>query len=191
VLLILFLGLCFTLAFTALLSPWAFFLGGSFHPLPWWRGWGRMHSPAGDYVLFAQIVPRPGGRRVSHLRGTAFLCTPRGEIYNLQITGDFDKQPLFTSNVDGLHLYLAIQQKLNFLATNRGTRLRFQIDGAWEGPELVTTDKGSLARAFNPDATLYTADPNKRPPAGQPLSLTLKEGSRADFDSACAAIKPH
>ena len=40
------------------LYPWAFFMGGSFHILPYWTGWGRMHSKtAGDYFLYVEILP--------------------------------------------------------------------------------------------------------------------------------------
>ena len=44
------------LAIAAVFTPWAFYLGGNFHILPQWQGWGRTHSPAGDYVVY---VPAP------------------------------------------------------------------------------------------------------------------------------------
>ena len=184
------LGITFVFVFTAVVNPWSYFLGGHFHVLPMWRDWGRTHSSAGDYLLFTQIVTRLGGRRVSHLRGTAVLCSPRGQTYSLRILGDFRKRPDFTLDVDGIPLYLSIAENLNFLQTNQNTRLGFELDGAWHGADLVTDDRRTLARAFNPDGTLYTGDPQKRPPAGQPLQLTLREGSRSDFDAACAALKP-
>jgi hypothetical protein len=68
VFLILVLGIAFVFVFTALAYPWAYFLGGHFHIWPVWRGWGHMHSPGGDYLLFTQVFARTGGRRVSRLR---------------------------------------------------------------------------------------------------------------------------
>ena len=148
-----------------------------------------MHSPAGDYLLFTEVFARTGGRRVSRLRGNSVLCTPRGETFILNISGDFRKPPGFTANVDGLPLYLSISQNLNFLQTNQETRLRFELAGAWQGPDLIMDDRGTLARAFNPDATLYSGDLRKRPPPGAPLRVTIHEGSRSDFDAACSAAK--
>jgi hypothetical protein len=188
VFLILVLGIAFVFVFTALAYPWAYFLGGHFHIWPVWRGWGHMHSPGGDYLLFTQVFARTGGRRVSRLRGSAVLCPPRGQSYSLTIYGDFRKQPGLTANVDGLPLYLSISENLNFLQTNRDTRLRFELDGAWQGPDLVMDDRGTLARAFNPDGTLYSGEPHKRPPPGPPIPITLHEGSRSNFDATCSAI---
>jgi hypothetical protein len=38
--------------------PWAFYMGGQFHIIPQWIGWGRMHSNfAGDYILYVQLSP--------------------------------------------------------------------------------------------------------------------------------------
>jgi hypothetical protein len=38
-------------------APWAFYLGGKFHILPYWRGWGKAHAKSGDYLLYVQIQP--------------------------------------------------------------------------------------------------------------------------------------
>ena len=79
--LVLILGLFFVAAVVlpAIFMPWAFFMGGSFHMLPTWQGWGRMHSKTagGDYVIRISMYPKTG-RRVgyTHVRGTAWLCTP-------------------------------------------------------------------------------------------------------------------
>jgi hypothetical protein len=52
---------------------------------------------------------------------------------------------------------------------------------------MVLDDKGSLNREFLPDGSLYNGDLHKQPGAHGALPLTLKEGSRADFDAACKA----
>ncbi len=39
------IGICVAvLLIYAALNPWAFFMGGSFHPLGYWEGWGLMKS---------------------------------------------------------------------------------------------------------------------------------------------------
>jgi hypothetical protein len=71
---ILVLGVVLITAITGVLYPWAFYLGGKFHILPYWQGWGELHAKSGDYVLFVQMEPRPGGSRVylsSNLSGLA------------------------------------------------------------------------------------------------------------------------
>jgi hypothetical protein len=74
-------GLFVVEVLTALLFPWAFFMGGKFHPIPCWQGVGKMHGPGGNYAMFLSIEPTPRGRHMyahSNLRGTGYLCTPRG-----------------------------------------------------------------------------------------------------------------
>ena len=75
------------------LYPWSFFMGSNFHPLGYWRGWGRMHSnTAGDYLLYVEISPftRRTGSIVpgTHVTGRTNLCTPKGERFYLTMGGD-------------------------------------------------------------------------------------------------------
>ena len=73
-------GLVVVMAVTAIVAPWAFYMGGNFHVIPQWTGWGRMHSNlAGDYVLYVQISPgRPSrfGRNVPHISGQGHSARP-------------------------------------------------------------------------------------------------------------------
>jgi hypothetical protein len=187
------LGTLCVIALTAIFAPWGFFLGGHFHPLPVWQGWGKMHSAAGDYVLFVQMFPTSGGRRNSlsgpSVRGSGIVCTPRGGRYSLRLTGNFLHNIGLDTN--GQQLYLYLSQQLNFLNTNRDTRLRISFSGAWQSLDLVLDDRGTISRAFNSDGTLYTADPRKRPAASETLQVTLHLGTRTAFDSACTAAKSH
>lgn len=78
-------GVVLLLAITAVFMPWGFYLGGSFHIVPYWRGWGQMHSKlSGDYALFVRFEPsfRRGSRiyPTSSLQGIGYLCSPRGEL---------------------------------------------------------------------------------------------------------------
>jgi hypothetical protein len=82
--LILGLGAILVIAMTGLFYPWAFYLGGRFHILPYWQGWGKLHAKSGDYVLFVQFEPTPRGSKMyleTNLTGIAYVCTPRGENF--------------------------------------------------------------------------------------------------------------
>jgi hypothetical protein len=184
------LGSLLVLAIAAVFTPWAFYLGGQFHILPQWQGWGRMQSPAGDYLVYVQIKPARRGSPMmpASVSGGGAVCTPRGESFSLRVSGGFLNRRIGV-NTDGEPFTLSLGERPNFLGTNQGSRLGFAFYGAWHNPDLVLDDRGSMARAFNPDGTAYTGDPHKRPAAGTPLQLTLHPGSRSDFDSACAAAK--
>src|SRR5947199_9345594 len=46
------LGTVLVLGITALFSPWAFYLGGTFYILPYWHGWAQSHPRRGDYMMY-------------------------------------------------------------------------------------------------------------------------------------------
>ena len=52
------LGVVIVSIVRALFAPWAFFLGGRFHPLAAWAGEGTLHARSGDFVLFVELEPR-------------------------------------------------------------------------------------------------------------------------------------
>jgi hypothetical protein len=86
--LVLFLGVVLATALTGLFYPWAFYLGGKFHMMPIWQGWGRAQAKSGDYLLWVQLEPTPQGSRIiphSNLRGIGYLCTPRAEQFRLHL----------------------------------------------------------------------------------------------------------
>ena len=186
---ILVLGALMVLVIPAVFTPWAYFLGGHFHILPLWQGWGRMHSPAGDYVVYVQMQPARRGSwgMPASVSGSGSVCTPRGESFNLRVSGGFLRRRIGV-DTDGEPFTLGLAQPLNFLNTNQDSRLKFTLQGAWHNPDLVVDDRGSIARAFNPDGTVYAGDPHKRPEPGAPLQVTLHPGSHSDFHSACAAV---
>jgi hypothetical protein len=71
----------------AILTPWAFFMGGNFHPLGSWAGWGLMKSKtAGDYVLF--LGPQRECLSL-HAEGRAFHSEVEWR-YAPEILGEFD-----------------------------------------------------------------------------------------------------
>jgi hypothetical protein len=63
-----------------------------------------------------------------------------------------------------------------------------EFRGRWNNPDLVLDDQGSINQAFDPDGGLAKKN-QARSDKQERLSLTLHEGSRSDFDAACAALK--
>jgi hypothetical protein len=195
-----FLALCFGLLVAALVvaivAPWGFYLGGKFHLLATWQGWGTVHEPEGDYVVFVRIFPRTRGNRGLYLsgpsvQGSGAICSPHGEMYSgLRLTGGFANKGIGL-NTDGQPISLGIAERLNFLGTNSRTRLNVGFRGAWNNPNLVMDDRGSLRTMFNADGTMFTGESGKRPSHSEPVAVTFHEGSRDDFEAACAAAKKH
>lgn len=188
VLTVLVLGMVLMLAIYAVFTPWAFYMGGHFHIYPGWTGWGKLHSnSAGDYALYVSVSPATGGRgtyrAVPHIKGQAILCTPRGERYRLRVGGDFGK----TSGTD-LQGKTAYLYAYNYSVFSGSTRPSLEFRGKWNNPDLVLDDQGSINRAFDPGGKLVT-NHHMRPYIQEVVPLTLHEGTRADFDAACAAIR--
>jgi len=175
------------LAVLAVFAPWGYFLGGSFHPLAYWQGWGTMRTASGqEYVLEVWMWPA-SSRYVSAVRGSAKLCTPRGERINMKLLGNFYARIGKNSDGERMHLWMSpyvwTWKYVSFAHQN--PRLEFM--GQWHGAELSGDDHGTVARNFLVDGTVYSGPPSKQPPSGTPLHITLKEGSDADFTSACAS----
>ncbi|MGZ4845774.1 MAG: hypothetical protein ACXV75_13785 [Candidatus Angelobacter sp.] len=179
------LGVVVLLAVTALVAPWGFFMGGRFHIIPQWTGWGQMHSKlAGDYALFVNFSPKTGrGLGLTHVSGNAYLCTPRGEKFNLRLGGDFEKHSGIDLQGKSAYLYMN-----NYTVLSSSTAPSLEFRGRWNNPDLVLDDGGSLTRAFDPGGKLVT-NRHMRPYVQEVVPLTLHEGSRADFNAACAALK--
>ena len=172
-------------ALNAVFAPWAFFMGGHFHLNPKWAGWGRMHSnTSGDYAIYITISPSFGrGQSYTDITGKGALCTQRGDSYRLSMAGSFERgsgadlqgrsATLYPHNYDRKH------------TGHNDPSLEFR--GKWNNPDLVLDDQGSLNRAFDPDGVL--AKKNRvRSDVQEVVPLTLHEGSRSDFDAACAAL---
>jgi hypothetical protein len=184
------LGAVLVLAIYAVFAPWAFFLGGQFHPLAYWQGWGRLHSSAGgDYALFVRMWPSSGSRSgYPGVTGTAELCTPRGETYSLRMGGGFlNKHVGLHANGQPMHLYMNRRPwYANFVQAER--RPRLDLYGAWHDPDLVMDDHGTLSAAFLPDGSLYVGPEGHQPARGEAASVTLRGGSHSAFVDACRAL---
>jgi hypothetical protein len=179
------LGSAILVALTALFVPWGFFLGGRFHFIPYWQGWGRLHTrESGDYVLFMRLEPRPPTRLGSAtVSGLAYLCTPRGERIRLALGGLMGRHLGLSTDGEAIsfHLY---NRPVFYLTPQR--RPRIDLKGQWRNPNLVLEDEGSLSISFLKDGRV---NDGALPAAGEKVSVTVVPGRWADFEAACASVQ--
>lgn len=184
------LGGVLALAITGLLFPWAFYLGGSFHILPYWQGWGTAHAKTGDYLLFVRIEPSTRGSRMyasSHLSGVSYVCTPRGENIRLRLGGGMRNHLKLSTDGEHISLYMNYWPwNANFTGDHRPS---LELRGYWRNPNLVMDDDSSLGRAFQPDGTVYRGHDPNRPYMTEIVPVTLAPGSYSDFSAACAKAR--
>jgi hypothetical protein len=137
-----------------LLAPWNFYFGGHFHPVPGWTGKGWMHSSAagGNYFLLVRFEPTVPGYRKSPITGNAFLCTPKGEKFRLRFGGGMPSSHGTDLRGVPIHLYFYGWPGLQLSPDRRPS---FDLYGTFGDSELIMEDRGSLARAFRSDGTLY------------------------------------
>ena len=185
-LLVLALGTGLVLLITAVFAPWGFFLGGSFHIIPYWQGWGTLSAKSGTYIVFVRFEPTPNGSKVMphpSVKGTGYLCTPRGEIFRMHLGGGMRRG--IGTNTDGEKIDLYMDYWPAFFGNLRSDhRPSVGFRGKWENPNIVADDHGSIFRAFNPDATVDRGHSNK-PYPGDIIPVTLVPGSYSDFERAC------
>ena len=181
------LGVVLVLAIDAVFAPWSYYMGGRFHWIPMWQGWGKMHSnvAGGDYLLYVSLTPGRGARGVAHVTGTGILCTPKGETFRMTLGADFEKY--MGASTDGKHDYMYMHKRGTFYSSASDPRPELEFHGAWHNPDLVLDDKGTMSRTFSPDATLYESQ--RRPATRETIPLTLHEGTRSEFDAACETLK--
>jgi hypothetical protein len=177
------------------LYPWAFFMGGSFHPSGGWQGWGRMKSrTAGDYLLYVQIGPAKHSRHSSgasltsstSLSGSAYLCTPKGERFDLTLGGGMPRDVYVNSLGKPITVYMS---KREILPLGQTSRLRFTLQGHWEQGQLVADDHKTLSAAFLPGGTLRQQGSTVLPSQTEDIPVILHEGSYSEFNAACGAIR--
>ncbi|HSS40637.1 MAG TPA: hypothetical protein VLT58_17860 [Polyangia bacterium] len=153
---------CLTIAgvFAFVVAPWNFNFGGHFHPLGGWQGRARFHSATagGDYDMWLSFEVTVPQRLRSPLKGTAVLCTPRGERLVLSLSGDMPRNHGADLRNVPLHLYL---HRLAPLATTiEGRRPHLDLYGAFGDAVLNVEDRGSIGTAFGPDGAVRQSHAN-------------------------------
>jgi hypothetical protein len=118
------------------------------------------------------------------ITGKGALCTQRGDNYRLSMAGSFQEGS--GANLQGR---TATLYPHNYFRKNMGHYApSLEFRGKWNNPDLVLDDQGSINQAFDPDGSL--AKTRRAPsPMQEIVPLTLHEGTRSDFDAACAALK--
>jgi len=179
---------------TYLFAPWAYYMGGQFHWLPWWSGVGRLHSNSGggDYAFYLYLSPRSSRfSGLRHVSGRALLCTPRGERFSLDLGGDFGKPNggWRGSDLNGKSAsFYMFNRTAAHIFGGASPRPDLKLQGHWQNPDLVLDDDSSIQRNFDHNANLYPEHAN-RPYKGEVSTITLREGGKSDFEAACAAVK--
>jgi len=178
------------LAALAVFAPWGFFMGGQFHIMPTWQGWGRMHSNSagGDFAIYVWFWPDSGRLRgLTYVKGNAMLCTPRGERFNLTLGGNFERPAGLDLNGKTASFYM-YNRTVKHILSGGNARPELELRGRWNNPDLALDDHGSIQRNFDHDARLRTSVTGV-PYLGEVSPVTLREGGKGDFEAACTAVK--
>jgi hypothetical protein len=162
----------------AVVSPWAIHIGGRWTPLLIWSGSGKLLTKGGiEYPLYVSIYPSShfsrlhmdGLRPTGGLQGTGWLCTSRGAIQRLELSGTI--YGAWRSTEGSLMAFRLLEPKIIDVGQGRGF---FDLAGKWQGPELVMNDRGSTGSTFRSGLRIEHA------------SVTLGWGSYSDFKAVCA-----
>ena len=171
------------IAVLLLLNPWSLHMGGRWTPALTWHGIGKLHSSTGaTYGLFMELSPDleharrgPGSRK--NLTGRAKICTPEGETYPMTVDGylkawlDADQKPVT--------FYLRSLKDIQ-------PKLRADLQGSWQGQELVLDDKGSMAMSFASDGSAKGYLTGKNAPA-EDTTGSLRYAPESEFPTVCGA----
>ena len=166
-----------------------FFMGGNFHPLPCWRGWGKMHSQtAGDFFLYVDISPHAsrmtGMFAKTSVQGTGHLCTPKGEHFSLRLNGYMP--PHIYLNTVGEPIQLGMDNWRALLPAGRDSRPSFSLWGRWGRGEIVADDRSTLSHAFLRDGRLRPTGSHVSPYETEDLQVILREGTYAEWEAVCS-----
>jgi hypothetical protein len=174
------------LAMVAVFAPWGYFLGGRFHAIPHWQGWGTAKSKTGaEYVVFMSMYPGSPTRLGSaYLSGDGYICTPRHERIRLKMNALMRRH--LGRNTEGEAITVHMYSRPLTRAINPVSRPSVDFRGHWSGNTIVMTDVGSIYSAFLPDGSVNRG----RLPAGRDtLPITINAGTLSGFDTACGGMK--
>ena len=175
------LVLILTLVYGAivLLNPWAIHMGDRWTPLLTWTGTGSLVTANETFPLLVTFsLSAQGSRlRLDGLRptgavsGWGWLCTPQGTTIRLRLSGTI--YGAWRSTDGALMKFRLIERIKNFPAIQDGGYV--DLFGHWHGPQLVMDDRGAWSAPFRAGLKIKHA------------SVTLRPGSKSEFNAACAA----
>ena len=167
------------------LAPWNYYTGGHFHILPWWQGAAHFSAPAsgGDYYMFFTISPSLSQYRDYDMKGTAFLCTPRGERIAYAVGGELPKGTY--KELNGVPIRMRLVTLSSRIAINGKMDAYLDLVGTFDHSNLVIHDNGSLGRAFNANGVMQSS--LTMGSGKQDLAFTLKEIPLSSTMQACRA----
>lgn len=162
-----------------LTGPWIFHIGGQFTPLLTWTGSGKLVTKAGEYPLYVTFHPSShfsslhldGLRPTGGLHGMGWLCTSRGVMQQLDLTGTI-YNAWRTTDGSLVNIRLLEHQVIN-VGQGQGF---FDLIGRWQGTQLVMDDRHHVPNRFRSGLNIEHA------------SASLDWGSYSDFKAACAAM---
>ena len=132
---------------------WNFYLGGHFHPLGGWQGKGTLHSTTagGDYTMWIQLEAAPRNRfgGSSTLKGSAVLCSPRGENLRLDIWGNALRS--HGADLTAVPLHFQMNQWMPLFLPGADRKPHLDFYGTFGDDVLILEDRGSVGLAFTPD----------------------------------------
>ena len=174
------------LVFIAVFQPWGFYLGGTFHLIPYWQGWGTMRSKTGQkYVLFVSMWPGSPTRLGSaYLSGEGYVCTPKHERVRLRMNALMGRH--LGRNTDGEAISVHMYGRSAPLSQDPSRRPSIDFRGRWSGNSLVMTDVGSISQAFLLDGSVNRGH---LPAAHDTLPITMIAGTMSRFEAACRAMR--
>lgn len=180
-------------AFTALLAPWSFHIGGRWTLTTAWRGVGRLHDSTGrEYGLYTSLFPylRRGGTGVhvgpamptprTDLSGQAWVCTPLGMRIPFDLRGEIYGAWL---DADGKLIRLNLSEQ-----TKQKPKRHFELYGSFQGPRAIFDDHKSMFMYLLPDGKLTPARSYTSPVPEKHATVTLEWGSEDDFSRLCREL---
>jgi hypothetical protein len=173
--------------YVSLKTPWSNFnLGGHFHPFGGWQGTGTLHSTTGggDYTMWIQfeLSPRPRSGRAPLLRGSAALCSPRGEYLPLNVSADALRG--HGGDLTGVPLRVQMNRWSPLLLQGRDRNPQLEFYGTFGDDVLMLEDHGSLGMAFSPDGRLRES-PAKTPSNPESTRVTLEKSTLSRLPEGC------
>lgn len=167
---------------------WAFYLGGSFHVIPWWQGVGHAHAKSGDYVIYVRIGPETRDMKThlsTNLTGMAQICTPRGEDIVLTLGGGMRRHLNVSTDGENISLYV---HRLKIIRTPSNNPPELRFEGHWANPKLVMDDHGTIGQAFAPDGSVLYGKDLYHSHNTEVVPIIFSPGSFGDYKGACAAM---